>query len=201
MDRINDPRMTGTERTDSRTLTPVMISTSFLAQQVTRKPFVPWTDFRATLQHDRMVHVITDAGWGAIIRQNWRCTFNFGHYDRATNNAMEISTDSAYVKRGIIDWLPGWISNNWWNSSNVPVANKTLWQKFIEMVSRVHKIEWPWVKAHSGILLNECADTLATKGVFNEPAQSLVQFVVPVGEDTDTHEYEMMEGEARPVED
>jgi ribonuclease HI len=64
----------------------------------------------------------------------------------------------------------------------------------------MHKIEWSWVKAHSGILLNECADILATKGVFNEPTQSLVQFLVPIGEDTDAQEYEMREGEETPVE-
>jgi ribonuclease HI len=30
------------------------------------------------------------AGCGAVIRQNGKCTFTFGHYDHATNNAMEI---------------------------------------------------------------------------------------------------------------
>jgi ribonuclease HI len=56
-------------------------------------------------------------------------------------------------------------------------------------------IEWSWVKAHSGILLNECADTLATKGVNNEPSQGLVQYLVPIGEDTDNREYEMKDGD------
>jgi ribonuclease HI len=91
-----------------------------------------------------MVNVITDggtrpnpgnAGWGAVTKQNRKCTFNFGHYDHATNNVMEIpavveafrvlpngmhawvSTDSAYVKKGITEWLLNWARNNWRNSN------------------------------------------------------------------------------------
>jgi ribonuclease HI len=49
-----------------------------------------------------MIHVVTDgvarpnpgsAGWGPIIRQNERCTWLFGHYDHATNNAMELRAE------------------------------------------------------------------------------------------------------------
>jgi hypothetical protein len=58
----------------------------------------------------------------------------------------------------------------------------------LEMVGRHGKIEWSWVKAHSGILLNECGDMLATKRVNNEPSQGQVQFLVPIDEDTDRTE-------------
>jgi ribonuclease HI len=56
-------------------------------------------DFPGSRQVDMMIHVATDgganpnpgpAGHGIVIRQNGRSTFNFGHYDHATNNAMEI---------------------------------------------------------------------------------------------------------------
>jgi ribonuclease HI len=116
------------------------------------------------LQLDKVVHVITDRsanpnpgpdGWGAVIRQNGPCTFDFGHYDLARNNTMEIravveasrvlaegmhvwvSTDSAYVKKGITEWLPNWIRNGWRNSQGAAVANKSLWQALIHAVSRV----------------------------------------------------------------
>jgi hypothetical protein len=36
---------------------------------------------------------------------------------------------------------------------------------------------------------------LATKGVNNGPSHGLVQFVVPIGEDTDRHEYVIRDGE------
>jgi ribonuclease HI len=74
-----------------------------------------------------------------------------------------VSTGSEYVKKGLAQWFPGWVRNNWRNSNKAPVANKTLWQKSLEMVGRHRKIEWSWMKAHSGILLNEYADMLATK--------------------------------------
>jgi ribonuclease HI len=175
-----------------------------------------------------MVHVVTDggarpnpgsAGRGAVIGQNWKCTLNFGHYDRASNNAIEIlavveafrvlpetmhvwvSTDSAYVKKRITELLPNWVRNGWRNSKKAAVANKTLWQKLFEMVGRHRMVEWSWVKDHSRILLNECADMLATKGVENEPSQGLVQYVVPVGEDTDSREYVLNDGEETTMDE
>jgi ribonuclease HI len=99
-----------------------------------------------------------------------------------------VSMDSAHVKKGIAEWLPGWVRDH----SKVP--DRTLWQKLLEMVGRHRKIEWSWVNSHSGIMLNECADMSATKGVMNEPPQGLVQYVVPVGEETDTQESEMKDG-------
>jgi hypothetical protein len=107
-----------------------------------------------------------------------------------------VSTDSLYVKKRITEWLPGWTRNNWRNSNGAAVANKTLWQALLGMVGRMRKIKWSWVKAQSGILLNECADILRTKGVANEQPPALVQYLVPMGEDTDCTEYEIREGEA-----
>jgi ribonuclease HI len=157
---------------------------------------------------ENMVHAITDgganqnpgnAGWLAMVRQNGRCTYNFGHYDHASNNAMRIravvealrilqegmhvcvSTDSAYVKKGITEWIPKWVLNRWCNSKGVAVANKTLWQELIVVTKRIHMIEWSWVKVYRGILLNECADMVATKGVKNEQPPAIAQFAVPMG--------------------
>jgi ribonuclease HI len=78
-----------------------------------------------------------------------------------------ISTDSAYVKKRITEWLPNWIRNNWGISAKTAVANKSLWQALMTAVGRMRKVEWSWVKGHSGYLLNECVDMLATKGVNN----------------------------------
>jgi ribonuclease HI len=109
----------------------------------------------------------------------------FGHYAHATNNAMEIraiveafrtlpqgmhvwiSTDYAYVKSGGAQWIGNWIKNSWRTGNGTPVANESLWQKLIEVVKLPKRVEWSWMKAHSGILLNECADILATRVVMN----------------------------------
>jgi hypothetical protein len=46
------------------------------------------------------------------------------------------------------------------------------------------------VTAHSGLLLNECADLLATRGIFNQaPPNGTPQTVTVVGEDTVNEEY------------
>jgi hypothetical protein len=52
------------------------------------------------------------------------------------------------------------------------------------------------VKAQSDILLNECADMLATKGVNNEESPNRTrQVLVPIKDDTDYSEYELALGE------
>jgi hypothetical protein len=56
-------------------------------------------------------------------------------------------------------------------------------------------VQWTWVKAHAGFLLNECADMLTTKGVRNETPPANVQFLHPLNEDTDTEEYTFRDNE------
>jgi ribonuclease HI len=204
------------------------MKTDYLALQIAREPFKNWSEFPGLLERDKMVHVMTDrgarpnpgsAGWSPLIKHIGFCTFNYGHYDHATNNAMEIravvealrtlseqmhvwiSTDSAYVKEGITKRLPNWLRNRWRNSQGAAVANKTLCQKLYELVGKQRRVEWSWVRAHNGTLLDECADTSATKGVMNEPRQEPAQILVPINEDTDSEEYVTQDGEDTPLVD
>jgi hypothetical protein len=80
-------------------LRPGTMKSNFLAIQTSREPFVPCDQFMDMIERHKMTHVATDggarpnpgsAGWGALIRQNSRCTYNWGHYDTATSNAMEL---------------------------------------------------------------------------------------------------------------
>ena len=77
---------------------------------------------------------------------------------------IELYVDSQYVKKGLTEWLPGWIKKNWKNSANKEVKNKDLWQQLLAQSER-HDIRWFWVKGHSGDAGNERADELANKGV------------------------------------
>jgi hypothetical protein len=108
-------------------------------------------------------------------------------------------TDSAYVKNGIMQWMPNWLANHWKNSKEARVANGILWEQLLAAVKRMRHVKWSWVKAHDGQLLNECADTLATKGVMNEPRPCPVGFVRVVGEDEDLETYTLLDGEETPV--
>jgi ribonuclease HI len=74
-----------------------------------------------------------------------------------------ISTDSTYVKGSIMEWMGHRIKRGWRTGNGTPVANKALWQQSIETLKKHSRIEWSWVKVDSGILLNECADMLATR--------------------------------------
>jgi hypothetical protein len=76
-----------------------------------------------------------------------------------------LSTDSQYVQKGMYEWMPRWNQNGWRNSKKAGVANKSLWLALEVAVGRHRRIEFTWAKAHSGILHNEVADTLATRGV------------------------------------
>jgi ribonuclease HI len=106
-----------------------------------------------------------------------------------------ISTDSAHVKKGITEWMGTWIKRGWKTVNGTPVANKTLWQSLIENSKRHSRIEWSWVKEHSGILLNECADVLATRGIFNQtPPNGTPQTVTSPVENTVNEEYSIEDG-------
>lgn len=77
---------------------------------------------------------------------------------------IELYVDSQYVKKGLTEWMPGWIKRDWKNSAKQPVKNKDLWLQLLEQTKR-HQIEWFWVKGHSGDAGNERADELANLGV------------------------------------
>ena len=119
-------------------------------------------------------------GWGAILRYGEVVRELSGSDAATTNNRMELTaacaalealkrpctvvlhTDSEYVKNGISRWINGWVRNNWRNAAKDPVANMELWQRLLA-AARPHKIEWKWVRGHSGDVMNERADVLATQ--------------------------------------
>jgi len=74
--------------------------------------------------------------------------------------AVDLTTDSQYVKNGINQWIHGWKKNGWQTSAKKPVKNVDLWQRLDRAVQR-HQIQWHWVKGHSGHPQNELCDELA----------------------------------------
>ena len=121
-------------------------------------------------------------GWGALLRCDGVERELFGAANDTTNNRMELqaaiealkalsrpctvklTTDSVYVKNGITNWLAGWKSKGWKTAARKPVKNVDLWQALDEQNQR-HKVEWLWVKGHSGHAENERADQLANRGI------------------------------------
>ena len=121
-----------------------------------------------------------NGGWAAIIFMNNEKIIISGRKKNTTNNQMELMaaiealkkipkdqevqmyTDSKYVKMGITEWIKKWSQNDWKTSSKQRVKNIELWKELND-ISKKHKIEWHWVKAHAGNPNNEEADELAKK--------------------------------------
>lgn len=80
-------------------------------------------------------------------------------------------TDSKYVVDGLNSYLPRWKKNNWIKSDGTEVANKSEWmqldEQYQKITSNVPNVSVNWIKAHVGHVGNECADKMATLGVFN----------------------------------
>jgi ribonuclease HI len=78
--------------------------------------------------------------------------------------AVELHTDSQYLRQGITQWVHGWQRNGWKTAGKQPVKNVDLWQRLDEATSR-HAVQWEWVKGHTGHPENERADELARRGI------------------------------------
>jgi len=77
-----------------------------------------------------------------------------------TGSTLDIYTDSTYVKNGITKWVHEWLKNNWKTSNGTDVKNKDLWLRLFHLTQQV-QVQWHWVKAHAGNVLNERVDQLA----------------------------------------
>ncbi len=75
--------------------------------------------------------------------------------------AVEIITDSEYVKNGMTSWIHGWKKKGWKTASNKPVVNQDLWIVLDELVN-AHTIEWTWTKGHALHEDNNRCDELAS---------------------------------------
>ena len=73
---------------------------------------------------------------------------------------VSLTTDSNYVRDGITRWIHGWQKNGWRTSDRKPVKNADLWLALLEAI-KPHRIEWHWVKGHSGHPENDRVDALA----------------------------------------
>ena len=79
---------------------------------------------------------------------------------------VEVFTDSQYVKKGMTEWIEGWVAKGWKTSTKKEVLNQDLWQELQREENRLKdfgvKVSWKYVPGHSGVPLNERADVIAT---------------------------------------
>jgi ribonuclease HI len=137
----------------------------------------------------KKVQLITDGacvgnpgpgGWAAILRYNEHRKELWGSEPQTTNNrmelraaieglralkedcAVEIVTDSEYLKNGITTWIHGWKRKGWMTAAKKPVVNQDLWKALDSEVAR-HQTDWVWTKGHANHEDNNRADELATQ--------------------------------------
>ena len=143
-------------------------------------------------------------GWGAIVvTPDGHVTELGGGAGHTTNNRMELSagiealrhvgptsgpvavhTDSAYVIRGIRDWIHGWRRRGWRTAEGGDVVNRDLWEALAAAAERVGTVTWHHVRGHQGIPGNERADEIATAFAAGRPPVlyhgPLIRYDVPV---------------------
>ncbi|HEY1058412.1 MAG TPA: ribonuclease HI [Limnobacter sp.] len=121
-------------------------------------------------------------GWGVWLKSGSHAKELCGGELNTTNNRMELTaviqglnalkkrcsvdvyTDSQYVRKGVLEWMPNWKMNGWKTADKKPVKNADLWQ-ILDDASARHLVRWHWVKGHAGDPGNEKADALANQGV------------------------------------
>ncbi|MCM2503115.1 ribonuclease HI [Aureimonas altamirensis] len=121
-------------------------------------------------------------GWGAILLYGDARKELKGGETPTTNNRMELMaairalealnrpsavdlhSDSQYLRDGISKWIHGWKRNGWKTADKKPVKNAELWQELDAQRLR-HDVAFHWVKGHAGHELNERADELAREGM------------------------------------
>jgi len=82
---------------------------------------------------------------------------------KALEGAVEIVSDSTYVVNCFKQrWHAGWLKKGWRNSQNKPVANRDLWEPFIEL-ALARGAEFRWVKGHGTDPMNQLVDELAVR--------------------------------------
>ena len=123
------------------------------------------------------------AGWGVVLLEAGEVKFAAGGYIGTQSNQIaelvaaieglsrvpegaqvELVSDSQYTLKGLTEWRKGWERKGWTNSTGQPVANQEYWKKLFALADR-RKVTTRWVKGHSGDMLNERCDALATKAI------------------------------------
>jgi ribonuclease HI len=117
-------------------------------------------------------------GWGWAVPDG---PFASGAAASTTNQRMEITaalealrslggdlfvvSDSTYVVNCFRDrWWEGWRRRGWRNSAGRPVANRDLWEPLVGLaVDDGRSVRFSWVKGHSGDVMNDLVDALATE--------------------------------------
>jgi ribonuclease HI len=119
-------------------------------------------------------------GYGAVILDGEKRTELAQGFRLTTNNRMELMacivalealkapsevvlhSDSRYVVNGMNKgWARKWRANDWMRTKREAAENADLWARMLALCE-LHRVEFVWVRGHSGHPENERCDALAT---------------------------------------
>lgn len=88
----------------------------------------------------------------------------FNEWDREGWDSLCILSDSAYVVRGITEWIQAWTRNGWLTAQGGHVANRDLWEQLLHELrtfeDRQFQVSFQWIPRGE----NLAADQLARDG-------------------------------------
>jgi ribonuclease HI len=116
------------------------------------------------------------AGWAWYVDDScWAA----GGWQHGTNNQAELTAvldvlqqtahldddlllycDSTYVINSVTKWMAGWKRRGWRKGDGKPVLNVEI-MRALDAAMTGRRVDFAWVKGHSGHPLNEAADRLA----------------------------------------
>ena len=77
------------------------------------------------------------------------------------DDELHVICDSTYVINTVTQWMAGWKRRGWKKGDGKPVMNLELIQA-LDAAMQGRRVRFEWVKGHTGHVLNEEADRLAT---------------------------------------
>lgn len=118
-------------------------------------------------------------GWGAVLVYGVHEREMSGGEAMTTNNRMELlgaitalealkepcevtlTSDSKYLTDAFLQgWIDSWRESGWRRGKD-ELKNPDLWERLYNL-TKIHKVEFVWVKGHAGHEYNERCDRLAT---------------------------------------
>jgi len=100
----------------------------------------------------------------------------------AHDEPLTVVSDSTYVVNCFRDgWWRGWLGKGWKNSQRKPVANRDLWEPFVELYQARDEVRFEWVKGHGGDEMNDIADRLAVAAAEDQQEASGDELPVVIG--------------------
>ena len=118
-------------------------------------------------------------GWGAVLVYGKHEKELSGGERETTNNRMELlgaisalealkepcevtlTSDSKYLTDAFLQgWVDTWREHAWRRGKD-ELKNPDLWERLYDL-TKIHKVEFVWVKGHAGHEYNERCDRLAT---------------------------------------